>query len=146
MRALYQVVFLAVALATVVGCSPAESVVQCEVSESVLKNGNTATRSYIESGNSYLHGLDAKDDSPPVNDVGRCSRVSCDENASIIWCNNSDEFKKLPNYGVIADGAQTILDECARKGEHYEVKGTATHTDRWTVMIRNTDCGKEFQG
>ncbi|KAL2850243.1 hypothetical protein BJY01DRAFT_245554 [Aspergillus pseudoustus] len=93
---------------------------------------------YIDDGIEYLRKR-AKDEPPPRLPPMRCARVSCAYKAGIFWCND-DSFQErtLPSWNNIADGAQTILDHCSKKGW---IAGELRHSDKWRTLIMQSKKG-----
>ncbi|KAM5341235.1 hypothetical protein ACJ41O_015344 [Fusarium nematophilum] len=90
------------------------------------------TRKSAQNGINYLRSVKGR----PVNDPGKCGRVSCAWNAGISWCNNDSKYKTLNSFGSIADGAQHVLNKCPGSS----VAGSATHPTRWTVKVTFERC------
>ncbi|RSL72571.1 hypothetical protein CEP53_001016 [Fusarium sp. AF-6] len=92
---------------------------------------------YIRKGISYLRKVKGK----PVNDPGKCGRVSCSDNSGIFWCNTSSKKKTLNSFGSVADGAQATYDKCKDPdGQFCWVRGRATHTTNWYVLVTGQSC------
>ncbi|KAM6536093.1 Hypothetical protein NCS54_00473500 [Fusarium falciforme] len=92
---------------------------------------------YIRKGIEYLRKVKGK----PVNDPGKCGRVSCSYNSGIYWCNTSSGKKTLNSFGSIADGAQAVHDKCLDPdGQFCWVRGRASHTTNWNVLVTGQQC------
>ncbi|KAK0744669.1 hypothetical protein B0T21DRAFT_407751 [Apiosordaria backusii] len=85
----------------------------------------------IKWGIHYLRGVTgkAKNGPGPKN----CGRVSCSWDSAIYWC-NEDTISKELDWEQIADGAQTVLDNCAGV---MKVKGQVSYKkDKWSTVVR----------
>ncbi|CAH0053541.1 unnamed protein product [Clonostachys solani] len=80
----------------------------------------------------------------PVVGAGKCSQISCANNSAIIWCNVAQEDRILPQYNLIALGAQIIWEQCREKeGRMYEKRGRRCYIrgriypwwNQWFVQI-----------
>ncbi|KAL2688959.1 hypothetical protein Neosp_003009 [[Neocosmospora] mangrovei] len=87
---------------------------------------------FIRKGIEYLRKVKGK----PVNDPGKCGRVSCSENSGIYWCNSASGKKTLNSFGSVADGAQAVHNKCYDPdGQFCWVRGKAWHTTKWYVSV-----------
>ncbi|KAL6922393.1 hypothetical protein FSHL1_006352 [Fusarium sambucinum] len=76
---------------------------------------------------------------------GTCVRVSCSQNAAILWCNDDASWKTLDEFGVIADGAEFVGKMCTRWGwdvGRYRafLSGQVFHKDNWKVIVQKDEC------
>lgn len=89
-------------------------------------------------GQEYLRGLGANCGS----EAGKCSRVSCSNNAAIWFCNNSGENIDNVECGIMADYVDHIFDQCQEDGL-YAVDfavGRQDNTDGWNVQAGMNAC------
>ncbi|BCS24341.1 uncharacterized protein APUU_40785A [Aspergillus puulaauensis] len=95
-------------------------------------DANDASVDRIKEGISHLRGVDGK----PTLAAGKCERVSCSWGDAILWCNDATKTRSLPSYNNIADGAQTIMDGCYKRGESTRgFGGSLDHPDKWRVIV-----------
>ncbi|KAJ4202686.1 hypothetical protein NW759_015336 [Fusarium solani] len=108
------------------------------LSSNIKCNVNTwANCYYIDKGIEYLRKVKGK----PVNDPGKCGRVSCSYNSGIFGCNTSSGRKTLNSFGSVADGAQAASNKCYDpNGNFCWVRGRATHTTNWYVLVTGQTC------
>ncbi|KAL4947705.1 hypothetical protein BDW69DRAFT_189948 [Aspergillus filifer] len=69
-----------------------------------------------------------------------CERPSCSYNSGNFWCNDSKKPRTMA-MGHIADGAQTLYDECPNlKWRRGGITGELDHPDEWRVQNGWADC------
>ncbi|OJJ02596.1 hypothetical protein ASPVEDRAFT_888642 [Aspergillus versicolor CBS 583.65] len=91
-----------------------------------------ASVDHIRGGISHLRSTKGK----PTLAAGKCERVSCEWGDAILWCNDAPKTRSLPSYNNIADGAQTIMDGCYKRGESLRgFGGSLNHPDKWRVIV-----------
>ncbi|KAG6216241.1 hypothetical protein E4U26_008205 [Claviceps purpurea] len=99
------------------------------------KRWKKAHRWYIQDGLAYLSKLKSKPKMGPG--PGTCSRVSCSYEAAIWWCNDNSEKLELNSFQEIADGANSILDQCISYGLVLDRPGgQAFMPGNWNVIVR----------
>ncbi|KAG5979518.1 hypothetical protein E4U55_005077 [Claviceps digitariae] len=99
--------------------------------------------SAIRAGIEYLKGISKRQH--PRNGPGprACGKVSCSEDAAIIWCNDTDDDKTLNSFGDIAFGAEVVVHSCAIGGVLKKVSGQAFLFGDYTVIVGTWDCNTD---
>ncbi|KAL4863795.1 hypothetical protein BDV12DRAFT_201728 [Aspergillus spectabilis] len=88
---------------------------------------------YTKTNIEWIRMMDTK----PIRPGGKCQRVRCMQNSAITWCNFDRKSKTLLSFDNIADGAQVIINNCAKDGG---VGGVHWHNDLWAVFVKKEVC------
>ncbi|KAL3417498.1 hypothetical protein PVAG01_10508 [Phlyctema vagabunda] len=110
-------------------------------------NFPTAALSKIPQTIDYLYGVSGQ---PTLEaGLGRCSRVSCQYNTAVWWCNDNNSRKTLSSFGSIADGGNYIYPTCCRAECPINTQvptgctgcgGQVFHPTNWNVILRADSC------
>ncbi|KAK1660161.1 hypothetical protein BDP55DRAFT_732700 [Colletotrichum godetiae] len=95
-----------------------------------------ADQRVIVKGAKYLRGVKGKPHHPPGPNT--CARVSCSWKSAIWWCNHAQTPRDLDSFGLIADGADHIIQGCQTNGEW--TNGQTWHKDDWSVIVGRANC------
>ncbi|RDW72783.1 uncharacterized protein DSM5745_07955 [Aspergillus mulundensis] len=98
------------------------------------KNGD---RKDLANAIKYLRETRNKEKAPSLK-PGRCQTASCAGEAKIKWCNTNDDKFGFRDWTVIANAAETILDDCNR-GDQWS-QGWFGDAGGWKVFVEKEDC------
>ncbi|KAH8839851.1 hypothetical protein MCOR27_004063 [Pyricularia oryzae] len=98
----------------------------------------SASKFRIQEGISYLNRLPAGDRPLLPPGPGACGRVSCSYNSAIWWCNDNRSVWGPGGWEFIAQGAQKVIDTCARNADW--VSGQAFDDRNWNTIVRGDSC------
>ncbi|KAG6112149.1 hypothetical protein E4U13_004411 [Claviceps humidiphila] len=100
-----------------------------------LGRWSLASAYYIKNSLSNLRQVTKK---PQIGrGPGACSRLSCEGNSAIWWCNDSYEPRQQENYAGIIAAIEAILNKCTDSSSKPDlVLGQAFMLGNWNVIIR----------
>ena len=75
-------------------------------------------------------------------EAGKCSRVSCSNNAAVWLCNNSGEDINDLDASIAADYVDHVFDQCQESGLYCYNCGTGRqhNTDGWNIEVGRNQC------
>ncbi|KAF4774310.1 hypothetical protein HER10_EVM0011489 [Colletotrichum scovillei] len=73
---------------------------------------------------------------------GKCALMSCEFKTAIWWCNDDDNPKTMRTFDGIAQGAEKVLQTCAKRNSPNVLRSSGQAFDKmkWSVVVRGENC------